>query len=72
MDKRILAPAIFGALALLFGTAYVSVILLFPIPLFIKVIIAAGILTLAGAMVYVILQRKKELKEEDKHDLGNY
>jgi hypothetical protein len=72
MDKRIIAPAIFGTLALLVGAAYASVFLIFPIPLFFKVIIAAGILTLAGAMVYVIIQRKKELKEEDTDDLGKY
>jgi hypothetical protein len=72
MDKRIIAPAIFGTLALLIGAAYASVFLIFPIPLFFKVIIAAGILTLAGSMVYVIIQRKRELKEEDKDDLGKY
>ncbi|MFH2114790.1 MAG: hypothetical protein ABIJ86_09820 [Spirochaetota bacterium] len=72
MDKRIIAPAIFGALALLLGAAYASVFLILPIPLFFKVIVAAVILTVAGAMVYVIIQRKKELKEEDKDDLGKY
>ena len=72
MDKRIIAPAIFAALTLLFGAAYASVFLILPIPLFFKLIVAAGILTVAGAMVYVIIQRKKELKEEDKDDLGKY
>lgn len=72
MDKRIIAPAIFGVLAILFGAAYASVFLIFPIPLFFKLIIAAGILIIAGAMVHVIIQRKRELKEEDKDDLGKY
>jgi pilus assembly protein TadC len=72
MDKRIIAPAIFAGLAVLIGTAYASVFLILPIPLFFKVIVAAGILTVAGAMVYVIIQRKRELKEEDKDDLGKY
>lgn len=72
MEKRIIAPAIFALLTLLMGAAYASVFLILPIPLFFKLIVAAGILIVAGAMVYVIIQRKKELKEEDKDDLGKY
>ena len=68
MDKRLIAPAIFGTLAILFGAAYASVFLILPIPLFFKLMVAAGILTVAGAMVHVIIQRKRELKEEDKDD----
>ena len=72
MDKRMIAPTIFAALALLAGAAYASIFLIIPIPVFFKLVVAAVILSVTGAMIYVIIQRKKELKEEDKDDLSKY
>lgn len=72
IDTRMIAPTVFGILVVLFGAAYASIFLILPIPLVFKVLVAAAITGAGGTMVYVILQRKRELIEEDKDDLSKY
>ncbi len=72
MDRRIILPALFGILTIAAIAAYASVFLILPLPIFVKFIIAALFTAIAAAMAYVIVQRTKELKEEDKNDIGKY
>jgi heme A synthase len=72
MDRRIILPALFGILTIAAAAAYASVFLILPLPAAVKVIIAALFTAIAAAMAYVIVQRTKELKEEDKDDIGKY
>ena len=67
-----IAPIIFGVLVVLVASGYVGVILLFPVPLVVKVLAGAVIVTLGAAMAYVLVQRNREMKEEDKIDLSKY
>lgn len=72
MDKRIIVPALFGLLTLGVIGGYASLFLIIPLPLAVKIAVGAAVAALAAAMVYVIIQRSRELKEEDKDDLGKY
>ena len=72
MKKAMIAPIIFGVLVVLVASGYVGVILLFPVPLVVKVLAGAVIVTLGAAMAYVLVQRNREMKEEDKIDLSKY
>lgn len=72
MKKAMIAPIIFGILVVLVASGYVGVILLFPVPLVVKVLAGAVIVTLGAAMAYVLVQRNREMKEEDKIDLSKY
>jgi hypothetical protein len=51
---------------------YVWLIVLFPLPLMIKIIAGVVVVALTAAMVYVLVQRNTELKKEDEIDIGKY
>ena len=72
MDRRIILPALFGVLTVVVIAAYASVFLILPLPAVVKFAVAALFTAIAAAMAYVIIQRTKELKEEDKDDIGKY
>jgi heme A synthase len=67
-----IAPIIFGVLVVLVASGYVAVILLFPVPLVVKILAGLVIVALGAAMAYVLVQRNREMKEEDKIDLSKY
>ena len=74
--KKYLASVIFGVLAFLFilagGFFYFSVFKHLPGSSFIRIMIAIITVGLAGSMIIVLLQRLKELKEEDKDVISKY
>ena len=72
MDTRMIAPGLFALLVILFLSGYVAVFLLVPIPLWIKLLFGLILASFMAAIVYVLVQRARELKEEDKDDLGKY
>jgi membrane protein implicated in regulation of membrane protease activity len=72
MDRRIILPALFGILTIAAAAAYASVFLILPLPAAVKLVIAVLFTAIAAAMAYLIIQRTKELKEEDKDDIGKY
>lgn len=72
MKKAMITPIIFGVLVVVVASGYVALILLFPVPLFVKVLAGAVIVALGAAMAYVLVQRNREMKEEDKIDLSKY
>lgn len=72
MDTRLITPALFSLLFVLLIGGYAAVFLLVDIPLVVKVAVGAVALALAATMVYVLNQRRVELKQEDKDDLGKY
>ncbi len=67
-----LMPILFGLLFIATISAYASIFIIVPFPLFIKVIIGLIVAAFAVAMVYLIVQRSKEIKKEDMDDLGKY
>ncbi|TVQ28462.1 MAG: hypothetical protein EA383_00445 [Spirochaetaceae bacterium] len=72
MDTRMIAPGFFALLAILILAGYAAVFLLVPIPLWIKVLFGLILGSFMAAIVYVLVQRARELKEEDKDDLSKY
>lgn len=72
LQRGIIVPALFGLLFLIISAAYGAVFFIMPIPLFFKLIIALGLSALSVAMVFVIIQRNKEIQEEKKDDLSKY
>lgn len=72
MDRRMLMPILFGLLFILVTGLYASVFIIVPFPLVVKVIITLVVAAFAITMIYLIVQRSREIKEEDKDDLGKY
>ena len=70
--KKIIMPAVFALLYIVFVVIYAVVILTSVSPLIWKIIIGGLILMTGPLMVYVFIQRYKELKEEEKDDLSQY
>ncbi len=67
-----IAPIIFAVLTMLSIAGYAVVFFWIPIPLFFKVIIAIVVVSLIIAMGYVLVERNRELKEEEHYDSGEY
>jgi len=72
MKKEVILTVIFGILALVFIIIYAFSFFITNIPLMIKLLIFAVLLTVFSAMVYVIIQRINEIKQEGKDDLSKY
>jgi len=70
--KKLILPFIFAVVFIVVVIVYAIAILSVPAPLFIKWIIGILILIAAPTMVYVFIQRAKELKEEEKDDISKY
>ena len=64
MDKRMVLPLIFGLLVVAAIGAYAWLFLILPIPVVFKLLIGAVVVALTAAMIYVIIQRNQELKQE--------
>lgn len=72
LQRGIIIPAMCGLLFLIISAAYGAVFFIMPIPLLFKLIIALGLAALAATMVFVVIQRNKEIQEEQKDDLSKY
>jgi len=69
-------PVVIVAIMLLvflgYGILALSVINTFSRPLLFRIIAIAAILAITGALVAVLIQRLKEIKEEDEDDISKY
>jgi len=72
LQRGIIVPALFGLLFLIISAAYGAVFFILPIPLLFMLVIGLGLAALAVAMVFVVIQRNKEIQEEKKDDLSKY
>jgi membrane protein implicated in regulation of membrane protease activity len=72
MDTRLIAPGLFALLVILAFAGYAVIFLLVPIPVWIKLLFGLILTSCMAAIIYVFVQRARELKEEDKDDLGKY
>lgn len=70
--KKMIMPAVFALLYLVFIVMYAVLILTSVSPLIWKIIIGGLILMTGPLMIYVFIQRYKEFKEEEKDDLSKY
>lgn len=72
MESRLIVPALFSLLFVVIIGGYAALFLVVNIPLIAKVAVGAAALALAATMIYVLNQRRLELKQEDKDDLSKY
>lgn len=72
MKKTMIAPILFAFLTMVVVIGYAAIFLYLPFPMVVKVIIALIVLALVVAMGYVLVQRNKELDEEERDDFGKY
>ena len=74
--KKYIAPMIFGFIALILiltgGYFYFLIFRDLPDSGPIRIIIALFTIGVSGAMIVVMIQRIKEIREEDKYDLSKY
>ena len=70
--KALLGPIITAAVLILYGAGYLAGCLLLPLPIWIKV--AGGAVMAAGAalLIFVTIERIKEIRSGENDDLGNY
>jgi len=72
VKKAMIMPIIFSALFVLVIALYSLIFFIINIPLFVKVIIFIVITGIAATMIYLLLQRNRELKEEEENDISKY
>ncbi len=72
MKKKMIAPILFAFLTIVFILGYAAIFLYLPIPMVFKVVVALVVLSLVVTLGYLLMQRNKELEEEEKDDLGKY
>ncbi len=72
MRKKMIMPVVFGVLFVMVLIGYGMLFFLVPIPIFIKLVIGLIIILIAASMFYVLMQRNRELGEEEKDDLSKY
>jgi heme A synthase len=72
MRKTMIAPILFAFLTLAAVIGYAAIFLYLPLPMVLKVLIALVVLALVVAMGYVLVQRSRELEEEERDDFGKY
>ena len=65
-------PIVFSIVFVCAIGLYSLIFFLLHIPIFVKVIIAFVIIGFAIVMVYLLIQRNKELKEEEENDFSKY
>lgn len=70
--KKMIMPAVFSLIFLAFVAMYIFVILVSATPLMWKIIVGGLLVAVAAVMVFVFIQRFRELKEEEKDDLSKY
>lgn len=71
-EKKMIAPIVIGALLIAWFLIYVVCCIIFPLPLFVKVLGVLIPLALAGVAFYVTWERIQEIRSGEEDDLSNY
>lgn len=72
VKKAMIMPVVFSTLFVLCVAAYALIFFIIELPLLVKIIIILVITGVAVTMIYVLIQRNNELKEEEKNDFSKY
>lgn len=70
--KKVIAPIMIVLIAICVICSYLLLILTSPMGLLLKIIIGIGLLALAGALISILVERLKEIEEEDDNDFSKY
>lgn len=72
MKKAMIMPIIFATLLVVCVSLYALIFFIIELPLLVKIIIILVIAGVAVTMIYLLIQRNNELKEEEEHDISKY
>ena len=72
MKKAMIMPIVFSIIFVCSVVLYSLIFFILEFPLIIKIVIFLIILGIAVVMGYLLIQRNKELEEEEKDDLSKY
>jgi membrane protein implicated in regulation of membrane protease activity len=72
MKKAMIMPIVFSVIFVCMVGLYSLIFFIIKIPLLIKIIVFLIITGLAATMIYLLLQRNRELKEEEENDFSKY
>lgn len=71
-----IAPIVIVVLLLLYLSSYLygmsRALEFYHLPIIIRVVLVGVVLSLIALVIYILIQRLKEIKEEDEDDLGKY
>lgn len=70
--RKMVAPTIIALLLILYYVFIARILLLFPLPAFVRVLVLVVALALAGGMAYVLWERIKEIRSGEEDDLSKY
>ncbi len=71
-QKKMIAPIVITVLLSAYMLTYFVVLLIVPMPIWVKVLIGLIPLALLGASVFVLVQRIKEIRSGEEDDLSQY
>ena len=71
-QKKMIAPIVITVLLSAYMLTYFVVLLIMPMPVWVKVLIGLIPLALLGASVFVLVQRIKEIRSGEEDDLSQY
>jgi len=72
MKKEMILPAVFSIIFLILIGLYAAIFFILQLPIFVKVLIAIFLLLLCGVMIYLLIERNKEIDEEKENDISKY
>ena len=72
MKKAMIMPIIFSLLFVVCVSLYSLIFFVIEMPLLIKMVIFLVITGVAVTMVYLLIQRNRELQEEEDDDISKY
>ncbi len=72
MKRKFIAPIVISAIIVLSAIAYTCLVIFLNIAIIIKVIMSAFYLLVAGVMIYVLIERIKEIRSGEEDDISKY
>lgn len=72
MRKEMVAPLTCGIMVIVVLTLYGAAVIWAPLPWIVKIAASVMLVGVVGAMVYVLVQRHKEVEREADDDLSQY
>lgn len=72
MRREMILPVVFTVIFLIMTGLYAAIFFILELPVIVKIIIAALLLLLCAVMVYLLLERNKEIQEEKDNDISKY
>lgn len=70
--RKMIAPIVISAIIVLYYIGFIVLCFIMPIPLIAKLLMGIIPLALAGVIIYVFIERMKEIRSGEEDDLSKY